>query len=501
MKLLVIENPRPLTIEHYNDVANAPLSASLNSGYAISIAKHLGWDTAYLDISSSRDSHLIIARKIIEQNADIILFHWVYSWGHEEIVLRILNSIRAEHQDLIGAFGLFPSMALHRLSEYAPQLDFILAGEFEASLDELLKQKIGSKFSPPIPGILFQNSEFMRRELINNLDLLPVPDDLGANCEYNSMNIAASRGCFGDCSFCFISTYYGCSKRRERSIASFEHELATRLNRRKVSNIYFTDPTFIGLDETRTSRAEEISSILKNCRLPFGFETRVDTVDQKLFAKLSSNGARSVFLGIESGCDLTLRRINKRINREQIIKAVRTVQNCGINLSAGFIMFDPDSTLEELLINYNMLEELALLSHHDQTVNMLYHSQIVLYGSKSWSRFSCENRLAIEDQLPFEALCHFRHENVARVCNAMKALSYEYFSGMDAAYRSRGINSSEQFACCHSLEPSGVNGSDLNRILKEAFLTFIKHSDNADLLNFNRIGQIYADNIRACFST
>ena len=52
MKIVIVENPRPLTIEHYNDVANAPLSASLNSGYALAVARRAGWDTAHLDFTS-----------------------------------------------------------------------------------------------------------------------------------------------------------------------------------------------------------------------------------------------------------------------------------------------------------------------------------------------------------------------------------------------------------------------------------------------------------------
>jgi anaerobic magnesium-protoporphyrin IX monomethyl ester cyclase len=501
MKLLVIENPRPLTLEHYNDVANAPLSASLNSGYALSIACRSGWEAAFLDLTSCSDGHQDMADRIIEENADLILFHWVYSWGNEKSLLSILQLIRAEHGCWIGAFGLFPSMALQKLSDYAPQLDFILAGEFEATLEDLLKQLSDNRSFSSIPGTLSSGSKFMHRELITDLDTLPVPHDVGANCEYTTMNIAASRGCFGNCSFCFISTFYGCSKRRERSIASFEHELATRLRRRCVDNIYFIDPTFIGLNESGTGRVQEISSILKSYQLPFGFETRVDTVNEELFARLASNGARSVFLGIESGCDTVLQRINKRINREQIIKTVRTVQNCGIHLSVGFIMFDPDSTLKELLTNYGMLEELGLLYHHDQTVNMLYHSQIVLYGSKSWYRYSSENRLLPDRQLPFEARYRFKHDNVARVCHAMMNLSYEYFKGMDAAYRSQGMASNEQFACCHSLDPAGVNGSDLNRILKDAFLTFIKLSDRGNQSDFRQIEQRYVHNIQDCFRT
>lgn len=499
MKILIIENPRPLTIEHYNDVANAPLSASLNSGYALAIARQAGWETAYLDLTACQDHEAIISERIIAENADIILFHWVYSWGNEDVVRKVLNILSKNHDGSIGAFGLFPTLVYQRLSNYAPQLDFILVGEFEATLEDFLSIYLHNRTIPSIPGLYRGASGFVRRGLIDDLSRLPVPDDVGANRQYPTMNISASRGCFGDCSFCFINPFYGCSKRRERSIASFRHELETRLIRRPVNNIYFIDPTFVGYDEKQTGRTVEISSILKGNNLPFGFETRVDTIDEKLINKLAKNGAASIFIGIESGCEATLQRINKRITREQIIRAVRAVQNSGISLSVGFIMFEPDSTLDELFANYSLLEELDLLSHHDQTINMLYHSQIVLYGSKSWCRFDNESRLLLNERLPFEACYRFKHENVARVCNAMRRLSSEYFTRIDRLYQQQGISINEQFACCHDHDPPGINGYDLNRILKEAFLAFIKHSDDCDLKQFNTMERMFLNNLRSCF--
>lgn len=501
MKILVIENPRPLAIEHYNDVANAPLSASLNSGYALAIARRAGWDPAYLDLTDCQDDEATISGRILAENADLILFHWVYAWGNENIVQNILKILKEGQSGLIGAFGLFPTLACQRLSEFAPGLDFILAGEFEATLDELLSKLSASNSFHSIAGLYCGNGEFVSRERMSDLLQLPIPDDVGANCQFPTMNIAASRGCFGDCSFCFINQYYGCRKRRERSINSFALELEFRLKRRAVNNVYFIDPTFIGYDEKQSGRAKEISCILKSHNLPFGFETRVDTINQDLIGTLAANGATSIFLGIESGCEAALQRINKRITREQIIRAVRAVQGSGITLSVGFIMFEPDSTLAELLENYTLLEELDLLSHHDQTINMLYHSQIILYGSRAWSEFAEQGRLNLDDRLPFEASYKFRHADVMRVCNAMRRLSTKYFTRMDQLYHNQKIASGSQFDCRHIQSPPGVKGDDLNRILKEAFLAFIKFVGNHDNRQFKLLESGFLNALDSCFNT
>lgn len=499
MKLLVVENPRPLTIEHYNDVANAPLSASLNSGYALAVARRAGWETAYLDLTVCTEHETVISDRILNENADLILFHWVYSWGNEGIVRNLVDLLSRKHDGSIGAFGLFPTLTYQRLTHYAPQLDFLLVGEFEATLQELLFNYSKNHSISDMPGLYNGKKQFVRRELITDLSQLPIPDDVGANRSYPTMNIAASRGCFGDCSFCFINPFYGCSKRRERSSVSFIHELESRLKHRKIENVYFIDPTFIGYDEKQSGRARELSSILESHKLPFGFETRVDTFDEELINALAKNGATNVFLGIESGCDAALQRINKRITRKQISRAVRAIQNSGIHLSIGFIMFEPDSTLDELFENYALLEELGLLSHHDQTANLLYHSQIVLYGTKAWDAFASSGRLLLDQQLPFEASYQFRHENVARVCNAMQRLSTVYFTRMDGLYQRQAIASHAQFACCYTQDPPGVKGNDLNQIMKEAFLAFFKHADIGDSNQFENLVSSFINEMSILF--
>jgi radical SAM superfamily enzyme YgiQ (UPF0313 family) len=492
MKLVIVENPRPLTIEHYNDVANAPLSASLNSGYALAVAHQAGWETAYLDLTADSGGAADRAARILAESGDLILFHWVYSWGHEESVCAIMAALRRESSPPFGAFGLFPTLSRQHLLEYSPQLDFILIGEFEATLSELLRDFGKKGLITSLPGMAMRDGEFVSRPLISDFSRLPVPDDVGANCSYTSMNIAASRGCYGTCSFCFIHNFYGCSRRRTRTVVSLEKELEIRLNRRRIDSLYFIDPSFIGEGSKERERAMEIGCLAQELRLPFGFETRVDSINAELLSALVRNGASSVFLGIESGCDAVLKRIGKRVTRQQVANAVRTVQNSGIQLAIGFIMFEPDTTLAELEENYVFLEELGLLTDHTLTANLLYHNQIVLYGSTAWERFERDGRLLVDEQLPFEARYRFRDERVGLVCSAMGHLTSEYFKVQDNA-RQKGERAG---ADCFNNVNENSRGEDINLFLKEAFRAFCSTAKNAQPQEFKRLEHFYEQQLR-----
>ena len=466
MKIAIIENPRPLTLEHYNDVANAPLSASLNSGYALALAQCAGWEAIYLDFSSTEGNPEYLASLILAAEANIILFHWVYSWGHEHIVRDTMALIRQASKAPVGAFGLFPTLANGRLMQYATKLDFILVGEFELTLEELLLNFHDADMLPQLPGMQLRGLPFIPRPLIEDISNLPLPYDVGSNCSYSNLNIAASRGCFGSCNFCFIHSYYGCSRRRIRSLPSLAQELESRLARRKIDSLYFIDPTFIGYGSAEHERVIEIGRMAKQLGLPFGFETRVDTINMSLMTKLAAYGADTVFLGIESGCDSVLQRIGKRINTKQIRQAIQIIRDCGLKLHLGFIMFEPDTTIAELEKNFTFLDDLGLLEHPELTANLLYHNQIVLYGTSAWEHFRKEGRLLINERLPFEAQYRFRDDRVAMVSAAMGRLSTEYFKGGSALRELAEVHGFEKCAYDSNVPLS------VNVLLKEAFLKF-----------------------------
>ena len=163
MKIVIVEHPRPVTPEHYNDVANAPLSASLSSGYGLAVARDAGWDTVHCDFSGCAADAAVIAATILAAAGDIILFHWVYSWGNEGMVRAILQLLTQARGGRIGAFGLFPTLAHDRLASYAPELDFIIVGEFEETLRELLDSFPHAGSADPIPGLYRAGQPFTPR--------------------------------------------------------------------------------------------------------------------------------------------------------------------------------------------------------------------------------------------------------------------------------------------------------------------------------------------------
>ena len=501
MKIVIVENPRPLTIEHYNDVANAPLSASLSSGYALAIARRRGWDTAYLDFSSGTGNAGAMASGILAEAGDLILFHWVYSWGHEKSVHAVMELLRQETPAPLGAFGLFPTISRSRLLQLVPQLDFILAGEFEETLGELLPLFCEKRAITALPGVVLRDEGFVPRPLISDLARLPSPDDVGVNCCYNTLNIAASRGCTGNCSFCFIHRYYGCSRRRVRDADSLERELVERLTRREIRSLYFIDPTFIGRGEKERERAIAISRMVQGFGLPFGFETRVDTLNEGVLTTLAKNGATSIFLGIESGCDAVLERIGKRISTDQIRRGVRIVRESGMQLNLGFIMFEPDTTMAELEENYNFLETLGLLVEHELTANFLYHNQIVLYGSTAWERFEREGRLLLDEHLPFEARYRFLDDRVGLVCSAMGRLSSGYFSGINALRKAAGTVGEDCSSRDQRTLSYSFNTGDVNALLKEAFLTLCSAAKNLHRPSITALEESYLHQLRTMLST
>jgi radical SAM superfamily enzyme YgiQ (UPF0313 family) len=68
---------------------------------------------------------------------------------------------------------------------------------------------------------------------------------------------------------------------------------------------------------------------------------------------------RSVFMGVESGFDPALRALRKGLKTEQHLHAINVLKALEILPTIGFIMFRPDTTMEELSANLSFLEEIG----------------------------------------------------------------------------------------------------------------------------------------------
>ena len=66
-----------------------------------------------------------------------------------------------------------------------------------------------------------------------------------------------------------------------------------------------------------------------------------------------------VYIGMESGTEQGLEVLNKEMSVEENLAAVRTLKELGLNVSYGFMLFDPSSTFESVRENLVFLKNIT----------------------------------------------------------------------------------------------------------------------------------------------
>ncbi len=210
------------------------------------------------------------------------------------------------------------------------------------------------------------------RPLVADLDTLPFParDTLPAFlARSRSPRVASvlrSRGCYGNCSFCDTRAFYAASpgaawRVRSADIVADEVEMLVRDH--GVEAIRFWDDNFMGPGKRGREAAGDLARELIRRRrsgLPevrFSFECRVTDVDPNLFRLLKEAGLHRLFLGVEAMNQRQLDFFNKKVSVEDNRRALAVLDDLGLDVVIGMIMFDPDTTLAELEANLDFLKE------------------------------------------------------------------------------------------------------------------------------------------------
>ncbi len=204
------------------------------------------------------------------------------------------------------------------------------------------------------------------RPAISKLDKLPEPawdlvdikrykDIWIKNHGYFSLNLATTRGCPYQCSWC-AKPIYG-TKYNSRSPEKVVKEIKFLINNFGVSHFWICDDIF-GLKNGWISR---FSELVKQEELKFTYtvQSRADLVIKDNVAKdMSASGADIVWLGAESGSQKILDAMNKGQSVEDIKLARQTLQKHGVK-AAFFIQFGYlGEEVEDIRKTINMILDL-----------------------------------------------------------------------------------------------------------------------------------------------
>lgn len=271
-------------------------------------------------------------------------------------------------------------------------VDYVVIGEGETTIIELiaaLEDKISLNINK-VKGIAFLRDGKVvmtgRRPLIKDLDSLPMPArHLLPMDKYKTSEARAkrspshamvvSRGCKGNCTFCFKGTFG--TEFRCQSPERIVEEMLVLRDVYKTKEISFWDDSFT----TDRNSIISVCRILmeKKVNIPWSCEARVDAVDEEMLQIMKRAGCVSIAYGIESGSDRILRSINKKIDTKTIVKVIRKTQAIGIPVRGYFILGFVGETEEEM---YQSIRFAAFLNIDIATFAML----IPFPGSADYAR-------------------------------------------------------------------------------------------------------------------
>ena len=419
MKILLLEHPRRISRERCNDIANTPLSSCLLSG---SIAGMLAAEGHRLEIVEGyleRLSYAQVEQRIHEFAPDLLGVHMVYHWQGNGELFSLLQRLKGDGcAPYITVYGYYPTFAYQEILQQCPEIDSAILGEPEATAAELARVLSRQEGACDIAGLALRDAagtiRWSRRQLIADLDALPFPERTEAMFQIPEVNIQGSRGCYGSCTFCYINPFYGQGRShwRARSPENIVAEIDEIIGRWGQRNFYFTDPNFFGPGERGQQRALRLAALLESRQIRFGIEGRVNDIHDRTIAALVDAGLWNILIGMESGRDDALRRMHKMTTVDQNERALETLRRHGIEPNIGFIMFEPDSSLEDIRINFEFLQRNRLLTNLAITANLLYHHQIILMGTPAFKRLEQDGRLQ-QVNTSYEGMTAYSNPSVA----------------------------------------------------------------------------------------
>ncbi|WP_400076074.1 B12-binding domain-containing radical SAM protein [Winogradskyella sp. R77965] len=249
--------------------------------------------------------------------------------------------------------------------------DFIIQGEGEISLKELIDALSNDKDSTSIKGLVFKNEAEIiknpKHPVLRDLDMLPMPAwdlidlqpyrniwESGGN-EF-TLNIATTRGCPFKCNWC-AKPIYG-NRYNSHSPEYITKHIKYLSDTYGVNRFWMCDDIF-GL---KPNWVQNFNIELKKEKLSISYyiQSRVDLLlKEDTIDALAESGLEEVWVGAESGSQAILDAMDKDTTVEQIYEATRLLKEKNVRV-AFFIQFGYlGETKDDISKTISMIKELV----------------------------------------------------------------------------------------------------------------------------------------------
>lgn len=349
------------------------------------IAKDLGCDTKVLDINLSFQKHfsenssilydwceleqplsqsqIALVQKFTETlnleeifSADIIGIS-VFSMHSFAYTDWFLKTYREQIKGKIVIGGSGASVMDYGKIKYEQNLvDYYVVNEGELAWKAILMNNLPHQgVNGPNPGLA-------------NFDDVPFPDYSGYELdEYinsktsgRTIGVEGSRGCVRDCTFCDIKNFW--NKYKFKDGVSLAQELIELKNKFSVKHFFFNDSLVNGSDKAFRDFIKtlaEYNSTADDKVVWSGYYIikRKGTYKEQDWINLRNSGAKSLYIGIESGSEKVRDHMKKKFSNDDIRDAMKNIQRYGIRCTWLMIVGYPTESEDDFNQTLDLLRE------------------------------------------------------------------------------------------------------------------------------------------------
>lgn len=346
----------------------------LGTIYAASLMRKNGFSVSLFD-TNLRNNPFEIEKEIQEERPSYLV---IYDDGFNYLTKMCLTNMREAAFEMIAIGKKYNCTVIINSSDstdhYKKYLeagaDYIILGEGELTLKELVTKIKNQEQVSDLKGIVFKNKEefitTQKREVLKDLDELPMPAwdlvDVDAYKEIwadkgneFSLNIATTRGCPYKCNWCAKPIY---GVRYNSHSPEYITKLISNLKENYgVTNFWMCDDIF-GL---KPRWVQNFNSELKkeNLKISYVIQSRVDLLlKEDTIDALAESGLKEVWVGAESGSQKILDAMDKGTQLSQIYDATKLLKLKKVKV-AFFIQFGYlGETKEDITKTIAMIKEL-----------------------------------------------------------------------------------------------------------------------------------------------
>jgi radical SAM superfamily enzyme YgiQ (UPF0313 family) len=312
-------------------------------------------DVHVIDSASPLLSYAQFERRVLDLRPDVLaITATTIDWPECVALYRIVRRVLPGTLIVAGGFqfNVYPRECLS-----FDCIDVGVAGDGEETLLDVVQAHAAGRTLAGIPGTWTRDggtggvpTPGPSRDGVADLDTLPWPArDLFPNHLYRAITIARPfatmttvRGCPYSCRYC---GQVGQRERfRVRSAPSVYEEIQS-LKAQGFRELIFFDETFT----VNYERTMELCRLLAQPgrSIPWTCRTRVDLVDRELLTWMRRAGCKRLQMGIESGSEAVLQRMNRRVDLRQVREAFELAEGLGFETRGYFMLGYLGETQEE----------------------------------------------------------------------------------------------------------------------------------------------------------